>query len=177
MFFGSVYSISAAMILLSGAMATPIQSHIANHNGGQRDLYQGWGNAKVCTVYSRTETHCFDTIAEDQAFEAARKAVNSPTDVHLAKRAASACPAGWGCVWEDQNFSGRMLRFHDTGRQDLPGFHNKVTSAFNNRGGSMELIDDSFRTLMPDRHFTLGAHERSSNVGDFNDSADAINLH
>ncbi|MGN6814824.1 MAG: peptidase inhibitor family I36 protein [Solirubrobacterales bacterium] len=51
----------------------------------------------------------------------------------------SECPSQYFCLWEDINFGGRRLQFHDTGSwQSLEpyGFLDKASSFYNNRGNS-----------------------------------------
>jgi hypothetical protein len=55
----------------------------------------------------------------------------------LTPMAFSDCPSGWLCLWQDSNYSGRMLKFHDAGYwQNLTnyGFNDEMSSWRNRRG-------------------------------------------
>jgi hypothetical protein len=67
----------------------------------------------------------------------AGKSVTTYSDgnIVVAPAVFSDCPDGWVCIWEDANYSGRMLQFQDRGFwQDLTAYNfNDKTSSWRNR--------------------------------------------
>jgi len=70
------------------------------------------------------------------AIDASTVSFDSPVILHLAPLALSDCPSGWLCLWQDSQFSGRMLQFQSTGTwQNLTnyGFNDLMSSWANKR--------------------------------------------
>ena len=56
--------------------------------------------------------------------------------------ASRPCPAGWLCLWQDENYQGRMLQFRDVGYdQDLAqwNFRQKTSSVWNRTARTVHL--------------------------------------
>jgi hypothetical protein len=79
----------------------------------------------------------------------ARESENSPSDTGVVSvddtdisiDAASDCPAGFFCLWQDANFVGRRVQFQDSGCQNLTtfGFSDRMSSWFNRNGGAFRV--------------------------------------
>ena len=97
--------------------------------------------------------------------------------------AATDCPSGYLCLWEDVNFQGRMLRFRDSGVQDLGKwrFKDKTSSAYNKTGRPVQLINTYY---LRNDIFPLSANHYSALLttypapggGTWNDKVDKIKI-
>lgn len=78
--------------------------------------------------------------------------------------AASDCPAGWFCFWQDADFLNRRLQFLDCGQQDLAdyGFRNQTTSWRNRTSSRIEVWSDD---VVDDLLWVEAPNSMSANVG------------
>ena|ERR1044071_6182665 len=88
--------------------------------------------------------------------------------------AASDCPAGWFCIFDNTNFTGRMLKFQNGGNLDTWDFRDRAESWVNNTNYSVKLTD--VHSLRPDDNKTVASHSRSSNMGDWNNRVDRVTV-
>jgi hypothetical protein len=88
----------------------------------------------------------------------------------------SECPEQYFCLWENINFSGRMVQFHTSGRwENLSQFNfvDKASSFYNHRNNS-SYISSQPNDAGPERCFAPGG---SGNFGsEWNDRAAAAEL-
>jgi hypothetical protein len=109
------------------------------------------------------------TPSQAQAIEPTDPLVD--TD-NIVPEAASDCPSGWFCLWQDAGFSGRRLQFQDAGCQNLTtfGFNDEMSSWFNRNNGNYRVYKDiNCVTFL----FTAQSGARASQTG-FNDQASSI---
>jgi hypothetical protein len=99
---------------------------------------------------------------------------SSSVDADISINAASDCPAGWFCLWQDINFTNRRLQFRDANCQNLTnfGFNDLASSWFNRNGGAYRV----YRNIgCAGLLFTAPSGAQSSNVGPVNnDQASSI---
>lgn len=147
---------------------------VATYHGGRINLAEGWQGAQVCVEDSPTNVNCYDS---DAAF---RRAAGLPTARLMSVTIAAPfpdCPYPYACVYENINYGGRHLIFHDPGKHDFGryGFRDKTSSAANDlQAGGEELTD--FRTLQFDDHIVIGLGQALPSLGKFNDRADRMEL-
>jgi hypothetical protein len=108
----------------------------------------------------------------------AGKSVTAYSDGALvvAPAAFNDCPDGWVCIWEDKDYSGRMLQFQDRGFwQDLTAynFNDKTTSWRNRTNDDAKLAQ---HTGGLGTQICLQPNSSNSQLTGFNDEASSIKI-
>lgn len=88
-------------------------------------------------------------------------------------RAASDCPAGWFCIFDNTGFSGRMLQFQNGRDLAEYGFRDRAESWVNNTRFSVRLTDYHW---YGDEHLTVSAGARSSDMGNWRNRVDRVHV-
>lgn len=151
------------MIPWSGTPRPEIAQVLSEHPGGVQinEDQIAWNDGTVVlTIPFSAQSQPQDATAVD----------NSGITVD----AASDCPAGWFCLWQDANFMNRRVQFQGTGCQNLTdfGFNDLASSWFNRNSGNYRVyLNIGCNPLL----FTAQAGAQSSNVGSANnDKASSI---
>lgn len=86
------------------------------------------------------------------------------------------CPVGWVCLWENKEYAGRMLEFHDRGSwQALETYNfNNKTSAWANRT-EVDAKLAQFGDGSGDQ-LCLQPHSSNSQLTGYNDEASAVKI-
>lgn len=113
------------------------------------------------------------------AFALTPPAALSQTAVTVLPLATSAdCPRGWVCLFEDADYTGRMLKFRDVGTQDLRnwrgGFRDKTSSVWNRTLRTVVLLNQ--RTRLRDERYPIAPGGFYSHLGKWNDKTDKITI-
>ncbi|MFC8722583.1 peptidase inhibitor family I36 protein [Kitasatospora sp. NPDC057198] len=175
------------------APAAPSKPVIATYHGKRIDLSEGWAGASVCTEVPGGAVYCHDSLAEADAAlpeiapalaEAAKAAPAVRADGLASPQAISDCTAGWACLYEHSDYSGRILRWSEAGTKNLDdwSFRDTASSACVNRSsGGMSVYDE--RSFLPDPWMSLGngyCYDFTTvsypTGGNWNDKADYVEL-
>lgn len=173
-------ALTAAAALLTGP--APMASAAGAQGGGAVAAYgqktvnlkqEGWGDARSCVVYSKTEVRCFKTHGEaDKALGYSR--ATDPLARSIGTRALPACASGWTCLYEHANGGGRRLIFSDYYWHNLNEYgFNDQTSSWRNRQSN------SYAWLARDEGgnggtISISPNSYSSNLGAYNDWASSV---
>ncbi|MEW1675394.1 peptidase inhibitor family I36 protein [Streptomyces noursei] len=117
--------------------AMPSNPVIAEYNGRQINLAEdeNWGGANSCTELPNGEVHCYDTNEEALADPDLPPSIRQETlkgATSLAAAPPAGCIADYWCLFENANYTGRVLRFSSDGKHDLGeyGFRDKLSSVY-----------------------------------------------
>ena len=158
------------------------ESVLALYNGNIISLANGWGDASTCAVYSDMDVRCYTTEADFLLDSGNGDTASGSLSTD------GSCSAGWGCIWEHINYTGRRLQFRDAGPQQklsAYGFRDTASSAWNRMqaGKYLDLVD--FRTWDWDPYIVFSwshAHSNFTQIkynggsGTWNDRADAVRI-
>jgi hypothetical protein len=151
------------MVPWSGTPRPEIAQVLSEHPGGVQinEDQIAWNDGQVVlTIPSSTQPQTQDATAVDSA--------------DITVDAASDCPAGWFCLWQDAGFMNRRVQFQGAGCQNLTdfGFNDLASSWFNRNAGTYRVYTNiKCNPLL----FTAQAGAQSSFVGNANnDQASSI---
>ncbi|QBI20232.1 hypothetical protein ER308_12085 [Egibacter rhizosphaerae] len=172
-------------------MTTP-----ATFEGDQIDLAEGWGEARICLVYTEDHIECFGSETDvEQHFEERARAAGIDPDEQPAPQnvGADACPGGWFedewfCLYEYRTFNEdapagvtpRRLQFQDVGPcQSLSpyGFAEQATSWVNNLSNDTRVFDGADPNCNQTAGFlTLSGEAQSAHLGAWNNRIWSIRI-
>ncbi|WP_031079579.1 peptidase inhibitor family I36 protein [Streptomyces sp. NRRL S-118] len=144
---------------------------------GQRTInlkHDGWGDARSCVVYSRTEVSCFRTHEEADKALGYSRATDPLLRGRVDAQALPACASGWTCLYEHINGGGRRLIFSDY------YWHNLNEYDFNDKTSSWRNTQsNSYAWLARDEggnggQISISPNSYSSNLGAYNDWASSV---
>lgn len=88
--------------------------------------------------------------------------------------AASDCPAGWFCLFDGNDFTGRMLKFqHDAHLENQYSWGDSANSWVNKTPYSVRLVNEHW---YGDEYITAPAGARNSDMGSWRNVVDRINV-
>ncbi|HEY0604303.1 MAG TPA: peptidase inhibitor family I36 protein [Herpetosiphonaceae bacterium] len=87
--------------------------------------------------------------------------------------AASDCPAGWFCIFDNTNFTGRMLKFQNGGDLADWDFRDRAESWVNKTRYSVRLTNEHW---YGDEHLTVAAGARNSDMGSWRNKVDRVRV-
>lgn len=87
--------------------------------------------------------------------------------------AASDCPAGWFCIFDNTDFTGRMLQFQNGGDLANWDFRDRAESWVNKTNYSVRLTNEHW---YGDEHITAAAGSRNSNMGSWRNVVDRVHV-
>jgi len=90
-----------------------------------------------------------------------------------AEAAATDCPQGWFCLFENSYYGGRMLRFQYSGDLVSYGFQDRASSYINNTPYTVTLRDSHW---YGDDTITVGSWARSTTMGSWGDRVDKLRV-
>ncbi|GGK22845.1 hypothetical protein GCM10010124_14250 [Pilimelia terevasa] len=118
---------------------------MATFEGKLIDLRKGWGEARVCDVYSARDVRCFRTAGQ----AADGRGAGLASDLG----GIEDCPDGWLCIWAGGNHNGNMAKTQDDKPVDLAniGMRYNVGSWANKQGdsGGLVLTGNSTHEIRP----------------------------
>lgn len=88
--------------------------------------------------------------------------------------AASDCPSGYFCLWQDADYKGRRPQWRDTGCKILGGalgFNDEASSWYNRNSHNVRLFWDTGCT---GRSFSASPGERASHMGGWGDEVSSV---
>jgi hypothetical protein len=153
------------------AAAAPAEPGRAVFGTTELNLAEGWGAARSCVVYSRTNVRCYAT--NDQADAALGYQASADPMVNGLVAAVPACASGWLCLYELTNGGGRRLQFRDEFWNYLSdyAFERKTSSWRNNQGSSDTGHLSLYNRTTP---YTCGANTYALTMGAYDNQAYAV---
>lgn len=145
---------------------------IASFRGKRINLAKdGWGDAKICAEFAAGDVRCY---ADDAAYH--KDMGTTPPKNH--RQGVDDCPAGWGCIWQHPNFTGRRLQWNLPGTKDLDkwDFRDKASSVANRRPLYGVILVNERWGPIPDQEFIcpLGSAYPRLSEYDFDNKADKV---
>lgn len=135
------------------------------------DMADGWGAARSCVVFSRTNVRCYATY--EQADAALGYSAAADPLVNGLVAAVPSCAGGWLCLYADINGGGRRLQFHDEYWNYLSAysFDRQTSSWRNNQGSSDTGYLSLYNRSTP---YPCGANSYALSLGVYDNQAYAV---
>jgi len=137
----------------------------------QLDLADGWGTARSCVVFSRTNVRCYPSNAAADAALGYKAAADPLVNGLVA--AAPSCASGWLCLYEYADGGGRRLQFRDEYWNYLSAYSfDRQTSSWRNNQGSS---DAGYLSLYNrTTTYPCGANSYALTMGTYDNQAYAV---